>query len=118
MAYLDRPNPDQLSYFWGYVQNLWVEQTGDRDQIRFDLRFYYDYGGEAMEFEAEGWNIYLDAGTTVALAQLQLLRDAIANQWLVLLQYYDDPDSYLNHVYYVRVFPNAEFPQTVNRWLQ
>lgn len=51
---------------YGYVEDLAVEQIGNRDSVRVWL-----HGHPRMYFT------YLDEGATVALAQLQLLRDAV-----------------------------------------
>ncbi|MFZ5477062.1 MAG: hypothetical protein ACOZNI_09835 [Myxococcota bacterium] len=58
----------------GYVTRVWVEQENGRDSLYFKLVIYRDDDDEPW---VQTFWIYLDVGTTVALAQLQLLRDAM-----------------------------------------
>jgi hypothetical protein len=74
-GYFESPNYDQnwLGDTVGYVTRILVEQEGTRDQLRFYLKVYYGGDWERTYM----FNIWLDHGTTVAFAQLQLLRDAL-----------------------------------------
>ncbi|GEM_PF-3031765 len=65
-----------LSKTWGYVEELAIEQEGKRDTLRVWLRGHPQY-----------YFTYLDAGATVALAQLQLLRDALERNLQVRLSF-------------------------------
>lgn len=63
----------------GYVRWIEVSQVGERDTLYFSL---IDTDNQTQNFYT-----YLDSGTTVALAQLQLLRDAFASNWYVTVGY-------------------------------
>lgn len=103
MSYLERPDPDELSTVGGYVVKIWVEQSGERDQLKFSLEiFYLSVMGE-LATRTWDFNVYLDIGTTVALAQLQLLRDALANTWYTEVEYHFDDDAERRDCYYVKI---------------
>lgn len=106
MSYVERPNyeEDNLETFDGYVTELWVEQEDERDQLKFNL--YSQEGSQEYEIT---FNIYLDVGTTVALAQLQLLRDAMLHNLLVTVHFKFDWSSSGSayYVYYVKIYPST-----------
>lgn len=109
MSYLERPGHDQLATVGGYVVKIWVEQEGERDQLKFTLEMFSQVTGQ-LSSRQWTFSIYLDVGTTVALAQLQLLRDAMANLWFTEVDYYYDEDWDLRHCYYVKVYSLSEAP--------
>ena len=82
----------------GYVQYVAVEQMDGRDSALFRLE---EFGAFTWGLTREGertsdsrrYAIYLDVGTTVALAQLQLLRDAMVHQYAVAIYFLDDTDD-------------------------
>lgn len=92
----DRPDPDDLETLKGYVTQIDVIQEGERDLFTFVLVEDFFNSGSGRAEEWWFW-IYLDVGATVALAQLHLLRDAMANDWLVEVDY--DPDFYIPEGY-------------------
>jgi hypothetical protein len=119
LAYIERPDKELLTYFRGNVSALKVEQYGARDQIWFVLTltepaevtdsWTYTLGvGEEVNYLC----IYLDIGTTVALAQLQMLRSALIDGLEAGVWAYRDPDSEWNFVYSVCIYP-PEAPFTL-----
>lgn len=115
MSYIDRPDfdDDGLLELWGYVRRIKIEQENSRDQIWFRLEIFVEWGGDVVTYD-ETFTMYLDQGTTVALAQLQLLRDAMQNEWLTYIHYYNDPDSSNNYVYLVQIYEDKAYPTTLN----
>lgn len=98
-----RPDVDDLATFKGLVTKLQVDQTGSRDEIRVWIS--QDDATEPVSF-----NILLDEGATVALAQLQMLRDAILHHLDVKVWFYqhpDDPDEPY-YVYRLRLYGSDE----------
>lgn len=99
MAWVERPARDDLERAVGYVQYVAAEQMDGRDAIVFRLEEYGGLGqitrtGErAYDSTSRKYAIYLDVGTTVALAQLQLLRDAMVHGYVVALYFLDDTDD-------------------------
>ena len=83
---MGRPDRDTLDHISGIVKEIEVEQTGQRDRVRFKL----DSSG--IRF----WT-YLDEGTTVTLAQLQILRESLVQQITCIVRH----DSDNNRVYSV-----------------
>jgi hypothetical protein len=133
MAYgwIERPNydDDRLFETIGYVTSVWVEQENDRDQLWFTLRVYYDQvpvgsgrkSAELYRSIEKECCIYLDVGTTVALAQLQLLRDALASDGAILVRLHfsfhtEDEDESMLWVYLVRLEAGFEFPALVSEY--
>jgi hypothetical protein len=86
VAWVERPESGDLDRTAGYAHAVGVEQMGERDTVFVQLYEYYSDGS----MENTRYAAYLDLGTTVALAQLQLLRDAMAYGWPVLVRYLDD----------------------------
>lgn len=76
-GWLTRPTWEDLLETTGYVEHLSVEQEGERDTLSVGLGVVYDYG---RRIEHARFVIYLDENSTVALAQLQLLRDALRSR--------------------------------------
>lgn len=116
-GYVDRPDYDEdgLETTAGYVDRLWVEQENDRDQVAFRLCEYHtNFGTVGVSSTTNRYCIYLDVGTTVALAQFQLLRDALQNKTMVVIDYLpgDDDDSN-NYVYLVLLRQSDDYPVTV-----
>lgn len=72
--YVDRPDADSLWSTRGRVTYIRIDQTGSRDDIRFGLDLTESLGAGLREIDLR---MFLDEGTTVALAQLQVLRDAM-----------------------------------------
>lgn len=112
--FVERPNYDEdgLLETVGYVVRIAVEQEDARDQIWFRMEIYRD-SNEPVTMD---FTIFLDVGTTVALAQLQLLRDALQSDGRLLVKVHfrlmnSDGDS--GWVYYVRVHSGYEFPTTM-----
>lgn len=69
-----------LTTQYGNVTKLQVEQVDERDQIWCKMK--HEDGSE------DKWYFtYLDEGATVALAQLQLLRDALERNLRLRLDY-------------------------------
>lgn len=108
--WLDRPNfeEDDLIDWYGYVTELWVEQEDERDQIFFTLQTELFFGFVLVKEYT--FCIYLDVGTTVALAQLQLLRDALEHDYLVRVHTNNADSDTLpsetsnNYVYWLKVY--------------
>ncbi len=95
---------DALERAVGYVQYVAVEQMDGRDAIVFRLEEWEYY----VDTVSKRYAIYLDVGTTVALAQLQLLRDAMVHQYAVALYFLDDSDDTgFRFAYEVMVIPVA-----------
>lgn len=134
-TWIDRPDfeEDGLVDWMGYVTRIRVDQEGENDQLKFSLETFTDSVAVEAVWRAylgasEGtrlqmnFNIYMDTGTTVALAQLQLLRLAWENRWPVRIHCqppddwpYDTPCTPgigYNHVYWVRVFEADYYPVT------
>ena len=82
----DRPSRSELDRVTGYVRAIQVEQMDDRDQIWCTMDITEDTAGLPTG-SVNDFAIYLDVGTTVALAQLHLLRAGMANEWVVSLAY-------------------------------
>lgn len=74
---------DDLYETVGYVERIWVEQESGRDAFFFLLAIYARgrasgfHDPTVAPFRYQKFFVYLDIGTTVAMGQLQLLRDAI-----------------------------------------
>lgn len=117
MSY-ERRDSDEVDETWGYVHSAGVEQEGNHDSIQFKLTIYYKSHSPntADEVFSTNWDflIYLDMGTTVALAQLQLLRDAMLNTWLVKVRYWQESEDESRQATAIRVYPNKVFPTTIN----
>ena len=64
----------------GYVSKLVVEREGGRIQMKFRI---------TKEDMAPGdiFFVYLDTNPVICLAQMHLLRDALAYQWLTKIHY-------------------------------
>lgn len=94
MAWEDHPPRESLERILGYLEYIAVEQMDSRDAVWIRLRHYYL---NALRTEVVSGSVryllYLDVGTTVAMAQLQLLRDGMLNKWPVILYYLDDSVS-------------------------
>lgn len=75
---------------YGYVEYIQVEQMNSRDQVTVKLRQYN--AEDDLEGEAFRYTTYLDTGTTVALAQLQLLRQGLDRGGAVKLRYVETTD--------------------------
>lgn len=82
----DRPSRSELDQVAGYLRAIQVEQMDDRDQIWCTMEIAEDTAGLPIG-SVNDFAIYLDVGTTVALAQLHLLRAAMAHEWGVRLWY-------------------------------
>lgn len=104
MAWVERPARDLLERAVGYVQYVAAEQMDGRDAIIFRLEEYGGRlllspvvtltGGDASYAPSSNkYAIYLDVGTTVAMAQFQLLRDAMVHGYVVALYFLDDTDE-------------------------
>jgi len=76
IGWLERPNYDQLLDTVGYVTQIWITQEGEKDELHFRLRILWGTTETSKEF-----CIPLYIHTTVALAQLQLLRDGLRWAW-------------------------------------
>ncbi len=112
MAYIDRPSKELLTYYRGTVSALKVEQYDERDQIWFIL----DLTEETAALPPFGYTlpvghevhylcIYRDIGTTVALAQLQLLRTALMERAEVGVWALRDLATTTQFVYSVCLYP-------------
>lgn len=84
-----RPEENELEHIEGYVTSVAVLQVGERDFLRMTVDRTSAVGFEMKEV----WTffVYLDVGTTVALAQFQLLRDAMMQGWIVEIGYDGPP---------------------------
>jgi hypothetical protein len=131
-GYIERPNYDEhfLLDTVGYVTRIWVEQEDSRDQLKFTLKVFTETNGYTFEQDAD-FTIYLDRGTTVAFAQLQLLRDALESMMMekgmskLLVQVhftfgeepgYGDPHPTWGYAYWVRIVGALEYPTTVHAY--
>lgn len=86
---------EETSEFEGHVSSLWIEQEEERNQVRFKL---------IENMEEVFFKIDLSEGFLVVLAQIKLLRRAIAHDWLVTVRAepFDVLEEYGN-VYWLRV---------------
>jgi hypothetical protein len=98
MAYVERPSADALDSLVGYVVKISVDQAGNRDQLWFTL-----LSGTILASYVV-FVIYLDIGTTAALAQFQILRDAMGTGRPVLVQYLYDEESSCNFAYWTKIY--------------
>lgn len=65
---------DHLNNTVGYVTSVWVEQEGSRDALRWTMEVHLGTGDR----HTQKFFTFLDQGTHVALAQLQILRAVMA----------------------------------------
>lgn len=117
VGWIEGPNyDDDLASTVGYVTRIWVEQEDSRATIRFRLRIFRGVVG----YHDQDCIVMLDQNTTVALAQLQLLRDAFASYQVasegapavlvhVHFNFRDDDHEWL-FVYWLRVIYDGELP--------
>lgn len=104
MAWVERPELEDLDRTAGYLRGIGVDQFGERDSLFVQADVYHDDGSS----ENIRYSAYLDVGTTVALAQLQLLRMAMTHDWAVLIRYLDDSAGTGNLFFYeIEVVPTS-----------
>jgi hypothetical protein len=90
---LDADDPDK-EVVVGVVSRIWVEQVGHRDSVWFSFA-----DDTSLDFY-----IQLDVGTTVALAQFQLLQLSLVEERVCRIVCLPNPDlPGTKRVYYVRV---------------
>lgn len=117
---IDRPSyhGHELYETVGYVTQIWVEQETTRDSLYFMLDIY------VRSFEtpehSQICRVHLDVGTTVALAQLQLLRDALyARDYLVKIHFnFEERDEKYANVYWLGVLRPTTGPVTVREYYE
>lgn len=100
----------------GYVTQIWVEQETEHDSLYFMLDIYAR-STEVPE-HSQICRIHLDVGTTVALAQLQLLRDALyARDYLVKIHFnFHELNGKYANVYWLGVLRPTTSPVTVREY--
>lgn len=125
-GFKDRPDysDDYLLDTVGYVTRIWVEQEGERDQVKFSLQIFMRSGfSDTLPSKTMSFVIYLDRGTTVAFAQLQLLRDAlnsfqaskVSAPLLVRVHFTfgDEDDLDWGYAYWIATIADMEYPTPV-----
>lgn len=112
MAWIERPDyeDDHLCNTVGFVNSVWVDQEATRDQVKWSMHIYSPIQpyGEPIVARTQKFYCYLDIGTHVALAQLQLLRDALVslgteNPLLTQVHFQLSEDEEWGYVTWVRV---------------
>ena len=84
----------------GYVLFVQTEKASTRDQIWFGLRRFFE-----ASYVDQSYMVHLDVDTTVALTQLQLLRDAMTQELPVeVFFWYDRHWADVRVVYWLRLF--------------
>lgn len=90
---MDHPPSSGLDEIYGYVATIRVEQMDNRDQVWLNLSSYTQRWSGALHETITQFGAYLDVGTTVVLAQLQLLREANVRGLPVKLRFLDDREG-------------------------
>ena len=98
IEYPSRPASNEQREISGYVEQIWVEQTGERDRVGFTLSECVT-GPMSPRVDMDNFVFYLDVGQSVALCQLLVLIDAMEGRWLAKVHYQirydkDTPDRH------------------------
>lgn len=129
-GYIDTPDyyEDELYETVGYVERIWVEREAGRDAMFFTLAIYardtaaWLGRADGAPVRYQKFFVYLDIGTTVALGQLQLLRDAMWSRtsssnppYLVRVHFnFKEADQIYAFPYWVGISIAETYPVYVN----
>ncbi|MDP2308175.1 MAG: hypothetical protein Q8P18_19300 [Pseudomonadota bacterium] len=102
----------------GYVKSIRTEMEGPRHAMFFTLAIHKRHMEEVYRYQQ--FLVYLDVGTTVAVTQLQLLRDAMWSMgvfgypYLVRVHFnFMDSEEKYAFPYYLEVSRESSYPVSV-----